>query len=40
MTVPLEQPRSVVPLDEFPDHLARFVERGEVVQVLQDRKAT
>src|SRR5688572_3049823 len=33
MAVPLEQPLTVVALDERADHLARFFERLEVMQV-------
>jgi hypothetical protein len=40
MAVPLEEPLTVVLLDECSGHLPRLVERGEVMQVLQDRKAT
>jgi len=33
MAVPFDQPLTVVRLDELPNHLSRFLERLEVVQV-------
>ena len=32
MTVPFDKPLTIVPLDKFPDHLARFRECLEIVQ--------